>query len=103
MHAEDLILDFEKDPSIVIKATIACQEATMPFAPYFPPFLSTYAAEPCLPSSLDMKEDNESDQGYSDENQPMSPEPYNLEEPPTPTTANPPTRLTAYNTSPHGG
>jgi hypothetical protein len=103
MHAEDLISDFEKGTSTVIKAAIACQEATMPFIPYFPPFLSTYAAEPHLSSSLDMEEDNESDQGYSDEDQPMSPEPYNPNEPPTPTTENPPSRLTAYDTNPYGG
>jgi hypothetical protein len=103
MHAEDLISDFEKEPSTVIKATIACQEATMPFVLYFPPFLSTYAAEPCLPASLDMEEDDESNQGYSDKDQPMSPEPYDTDEPPTPTTANPPSRLTAYNIKPHRG
>jgi hypothetical protein len=103
MHAEDLISDFEKDPSIVIKAAIACQEATMPFVPYFPPFLSTYAAEPCIPGSLYDDKDNESNQSYSDEDQPMSPEPYDPENPPTPTTANPPSRLTAYNTNPYGG
>jgi hypothetical protein len=103
MHAEDLISDFEKDTSTVIKATVACQEATMPFIPYFPPFLSTYAAEPRLPGSLDMEEDNKSDQGYSDEDQPMSPEAYDPDEPPTLTTANPPSRLTAYDINPHGG
>jgi hypothetical protein len=103
MHAEDLILDFEEGTLTVIKAAIACREATMPFVPYFPPFLSTYAAEPCLPGSLDMEEDNESDQGYSDENQPMSLEPYDPDEPPTPTTRNPPSRLTAYDIDPHGG
>jgi hypothetical protein len=103
MHAEDLISDFEKDTSTVIKAAVACQEATMPFVPYFPPFLSTYAAEPRLPGSLDMEEDNESNQGYSDEDQPMSPEAYDPDEPPTPTTANPPSRLTAYDIDPHGG
>jgi hypothetical protein len=103
MHAEDLISDFEKGPSTAIKATVACQEATMPFIPYFSQFLSTYAAEPHLPSSLDMDEDNECNQGYSKEDQPMSPEAYDPEEPPTPTTANPPSRLTAYNISPYGG
>jgi hypothetical protein len=103
MHAEDLISDFEKDPSTVIKAAITCQEVTMPFVPYFPPFLSTYAAEPRLPGSLNMEEDNKSDQGYSDEEQPMSPEAYDLDKPPTPTIANPPTRLTAYDIDPHGG
>jgi len=103
MHAEDLISDFKKDASIVIKAAVACQEVTMPFVPYFPPFLSTYAAEPHLPGSLDMEADNESNQGYSDEDQPMSPEAYDPDEPPTPTTANPPSRLIAYDTDPHGG
>ena len=68
MHAEDLISDFEKDTLTVIRATVACQEATMPFIPYFPPFLSTYAARTRIPGSLDIDiiEDNESNQGYSD-------------------------------------
>jgi len=102
MHAKDLISDFEKDTSTVIRAAVACQEVTMPFVPYFPPFLSTYAASTRIPGSLDidMDEDNESNQGYSDEDQPMSPEDY---EPPTPTIANPPSRLTAYDVDPHGG
>ena len=115
MHAEDLISDFEKDTSTVIKAAIACQEATMPFVPYFPPFLSTYAASTRIPGSLDIKEDdNESDQGYSDEDQPMSLEAYDLEgpltptrpptpRPPTPTTEQQPSRLAAYDSDPFGG
>jgi hypothetical protein len=111
MHAEDLISDFEKDTSTVIKAAVACQEATMPFVPYFPPFLSTYAASARIPGSLDidMDEDNESDQGYSDEDQPMSPEPYSPDNgpptprPPTPTTEYKPSRLAAYDVDPHGG
>jgi hypothetical protein len=90
MHAEDLISDFEKDPLTVIRTAIACQKVTMPFVPYFPPFLCTFATEPCLPGSFD-EEDNESDQGYSDEDQPMSPEPYNPDEPPTPTVEHQPT------------
>jgi hypothetical protein len=94
MHAEDLISDFEEGTSTVVKAAVTCQEATMPFVPYFPPFLSTYAAEPRLPGSLDMEEDNESDQGYSDEDQPMSPEPYSPDNgPPTP---RPPTPTMEY-------
>jgi hypothetical protein len=115
MHAEDLILDFEKDPSTVIKATVTCQEATMPFVPYFPPFLSTYAASTRIPGSLDIEDDdNESNQGYSDEDQPMSPEAYDPEgpptplasstpRPPTPTTEYRPSRLAAYDFYPHGG
>jgi hypothetical protein len=115
MHAEDLISDFEKNTSTVIKAAVACQEATMPFVPYFPPFLSTYAASTRIPGSLDIEDDdNESDQGYSDEDQPMSPEAYDSEgpptplgpstpRPPTPTTEYRPSRLTAYDFYPHGG
>jgi len=109
MHAKDLILDFEKDTLTVMKAAVACQESTMPFVPYFPPFLSTYAAEPHLPGSLDMEEDNESDQGYSNEDEPMSPEPYSpgngppTPRPPTPTMEHQPSQLTAYNIDPHGG
>jgi hypothetical protein len=104
MHAENLISDFEKDASTVIKAAITCQEATMPFVPYFPPFLSTYAASARIPSSLDIKDDDdESDQGYSDEDQPMSPKLYDLDEPPTPTTEHQPTQLAAYKNDPHGG
>jgi hypothetical protein len=115
MHAEDLISDFEKDTSTVIKAAVACQEATMPFIPYFPPFLSTYAASTHIPDSLDIEDDdNESDQGYSDEDQPMSPEAYDPEgpltpigpptpRPPTPTTEYHPSRLAAYDFYPHGG
>jgi hypothetical protein len=115
MHAEDLILDFEKDTSTVINAAVACQEVTMPFVPYFPPFLSTYAASTCIPGSLDIEDDdNESDQGYSDEDQPMSPEAYDPEgpltptrpltpRPPTPTAEDQPSRLIAYNIYPDGG
>jgi hypothetical protein len=115
MHAEDLISDFEKDPSTVIKAAVACQEATMPFVPYFPPFLSTYAASTHIPGSLNIEDDdNESDQGYSDEDQPMSPEPYSpgsrpptprppTPKPPTPTTEYQPSRLVEYDVYPHGG
>ena len=116
MHAEDLISDFEKDTLTVIRAAVACQEATMPFIPYFPPFLSTYAARTRIPGSLDIdiNEDNESNQGYSDEDQPMSPEPYSLSSrpptprpptprPPTPTTEYKPSRLAEYDFYPHGG
>jgi hypothetical protein len=103
MHAKDLILDFEKDTSTVIKAAVACQEATMPFVPYFLPFLSTYAASTRIPGSLDIEDDdNESDQGYSDEDQPMSPEAYDLEGPLTPIgppTPRPPTPTMEYHPS----
>jgi hypothetical protein len=102
MHAENLILDFKKNPSTVIKAAIAYQEVTMPFVPYFSPFLSIYATEPCLSRSFN-DEDNESNQGYSDEDQPMSPELYDSDEPPTPTAEHQPNQLTAYNDDPYGG
>ena len=110
MHAEDLISDFEKDTSTVIKAAVACQEATMPLVPYFPPFLSIYAASTRLPGSLNIEDDdNKSDQGYSDEDQPMSPEAYDPEDPltptgpPTPTAEDQPSRLIAYDIYPGGG
>ena len=101
MHAEDLISDFWKGPlnSYCIKAAIACQEVTMPFVSYFPPFLSIYTAEPHIPSSFN-DEDNKSDQGYSDEDQPMSPEPYNSDKLSTPITEHQPTWLTTYNNDP---
>ena len=64
MHAKDLILDF-KTPAI--RTIAACQEITMPFVPYFLPFLSLYATGSCIPSALNNEDDDKSDQGYSDD------------------------------------
>jgi hypothetical protein len=104
MHTKDQISDFKKGASTVINAAIACQEATMPLVPYFPPFLSTYAASTHIPSSLNIRnDDNKSDQGYSDDKQPMLPELYKLDEPSTPITENQPSHLIAYDTYPGKG
>ena len=99
MHAKDLISEFEAP---AIKTIVACQEATMPFIPYFPLFLSAFATEPHLSGSFDEK-DNESNQGYSDEDQPMSPEPYNLDKPSTPTAEHQSIWLTTYDNNPYAG
>jgi len=104
MHAEDLISDFEQG-SLAIKVAIAYQKTTMPFIPYFPPFLSLYATSTQIPSSFN---DDEEDQGYSDDDQPMSPEPYDPEDEPmqsptTPLTPNAPTQLPIYDHDRYGG
>jgi len=58
MHTKDLILDFEKDAPIALRATAICQEKSMLFCPLF---LSTYTTSSCIPGALDNEEDDESD------------------------------------------